>query len=63
MIRALFVASFAAVACAGAQPAPAPAPADLPPADAQQSPALVVVLTIDQLRPDYLTRWRSQFTG
>lgn len=23
----------------------------------------MVVLTIDQLRPDYLTRWRSQFTG
>ncbi|MFN8653944.1 MAG: alkaline phosphatase family protein [Gemmatimonadales bacterium] len=26
-------------------------------------PRLVVVLTIDQLRPDYLSRWESQWTG
>jgi len=26
-------------------------------------PRLVVFLTVDQLRPDYLTRWDSQFTG
>ena len=26
-------------------------------------PKLVVVITVDQLRPDYLTRWRSQLTG
>lgn len=26
-------------------------------------PALVVSLVVDQLRPDYLDRWRSQFTG
>ena len=26
-------------------------------------PRLVVVITVDQLRPDYLTRWRSQLTG
>jgi predicted AlkP superfamily pyrophosphatase or phosphodiesterase len=26
-------------------------------------PKLVVVITVDQLRPDYLTRWRNQLTG
>src|SRR5437660_212009 len=26
-------------------------------------PKLVVVITVDQLRPDYLVRWRSQLTG
>ena len=26
-------------------------------------PTLIVVLTVDQLRPDYLTRWRGQWTG
>ncbi len=26
-------------------------------------PKLVVVITVDQLRPDYLTRWKSQLTG
>lgn len=31
------------------------------PTDAK--PALLVVLTIDQLRPDYLERWDSQFRG
>jgi predicted AlkP superfamily pyrophosphatase or phosphodiesterase len=31
--------------------------------NASASPALVVVVTIDQLTPRYLERWRSQFTG
>jgi predicted AlkP superfamily pyrophosphatase or phosphodiesterase len=26
-------------------------------------PKLVVVITVDQLRPDYFSRWKSQFTG
>lgn len=26
-------------------------------------PSLVVMITVDQLRPDYLDRWRGQFTG
>ena len=30
---------------------------------AQQRPTLVVMLTVDQLRPDYLTMWEKQFTG
>lgn len=35
------------------------------PCTAQQSPKpkVVLVLTVDQLRPDYLTRWDHQFTG
>jgi arylsulfatase A-like enzyme len=33
------------------------------PIPAQERPALVVLITVDQLRPDYLTRWESQFTG
>ncbi|MFN2571427.1 MAG: alkaline phosphatase family protein [Gemmatimonadales bacterium] len=30
---------------------------------APQRPKLVVVITVDQLRPDYLVRWKSQLTG
>ncbi len=39
-----------------ASPHPRPSPA--PP-----RPRLVVVITVDQLRADYLVRWRSQLTG
>jgi arylsulfatase A-like enzyme len=35
------------------------APAPQPPA----RPKLVVVITVDQLRPDYLDRWKAQLTG
>ena len=28
-----------------------------------KGPALVVVITVDQLRPDYLSRWREQWQG
>ncbi len=31
--------------------------------NAPQPPTLVVFFTVDQLRPDYLDRWRGQFTG
>src|SRR5438045_9022795 len=34
------------------------APAPPPP-----RPKLIVVITVDQLRPDYFTRWKSQLTG
>jgi predicted AlkP superfamily pyrophosphatase or phosphodiesterase len=30
---------------------------------AAQRPTLVVMLTVDQLRPDYLSMWEKQFTG
>lgn len=33
------------------------------PARAAAPPTLVVLVTIDQLRPDYLTRWHAQLTG
>jgi hypothetical protein len=41
---------------AGLAPAPTPLAA-------QTAPTLVVQITVDQLRPDYLDRYRSQFTG
>ena len=34
-----------------------------PPRPAPPRPRLVVVITVDQLRPDYLVRWRPQLTG
>lgn len=46
-LAALFVASVALTA----------------PATAQQRPKLVVMITVDQLRPDYWERWKSQLTG
>lgn len=33
------------------------------PAAAPAKPTLVVMLTVDQLRPEYLERWRAQYTG
>src|SRR5215213_9305991 len=51
MPRRLFLA-FILAACA-AVPAAAQAPA----------PKLLVFITIDQLRPDYFTRWPGQLTG
>jgi predicted AlkP superfamily pyrophosphatase or phosphodiesterase len=37
--------------------------AGLPGGPAPVKPKLVVVITVDQLRADYLTRWRGQLTG
>jgi len=34
-----------------------------PPVPPPPRPKLVVVITVDQLRPDYFTRWKSQLTG
>jgi len=34
-----------------------------PPPPPPPRPKLVVVITVDQLRPDYLARWKSQLTG
>jgi len=39
------------------------APAVLPVAAQAAPPTLVVLITVDQLRPDYLDKWSSQFTG
>jgi hypothetical protein len=35
----------------------------LAPAAPPVQPRLILVLTVDQLRPDYLSRWRAQWTG
>lgn len=55
LLRSLPAALALAAAPLAAQPAvPAPAPA---------GPTLVVMVTVDQLRTDYLPRWESQLTG
>lgn len=55
------LATLAAAALALA-PLPSAAQSDAPPAtDAR--PTLIVFLTVDQMRPDYLTRWDHQLTG
>lgn len=56
----------ATTACSQARPA-VPAAQTPPPLAAPTPqgprPRLVVLITVDQLRPDYLERWRPQFTG
>src|SRR5262249_14702750 len=52
-MRRFFLAAFFCV-FASAQTAPAPAPA---------APKLVVAIVIDQFRYDYLTRFKSEYTG
>ena len=49
------LAATLAAAAASAQAAPRPLPA--------QAPALVVYITVDQLREDYLVKYAPQFTG
>lgn len=55
----LVAASLSLAATATAQRAPVALPA-IPEA---ARPRLVVLITVDQLRPDYLLRWDRQFTG
>jgi len=50
------LAALGAVTLATALPGAAPA-------QDGSTPTLVVFITVDQLRPDYLDRWRGQFTG
>jgi predicted AlkP superfamily pyrophosphatase or phosphodiesterase len=50
-------------ACAQRRPAPPASPAVAPALPAAGRPTLVLFLTVDQLRPDYLQRWDAQFTG
>ncbi|MDB4947716.1 MAG: type phosphodiesterase/nucleotide pyrophosphatase [Gemmatimonadetes bacterium] len=67
----LCAAAVLASAPLAAQTAP-PAPASPPAASASPTPApaappvrptLVVLITVDQMRPDYLDRWAGQLTG
>src|SRR5918992_823452 len=62
MIRSLIIAAalLGATAPVWAQPR-AGAPRPLP--DPARAPTLVVFFTVDQLRPDYFDRWRTQLTG
>lgn len=62
MIRSLIVAAAllgATVPLSAQRRAGAPRP--LP--DPARAPTLVVFFTVDQLRPDYFDRWRTQLTG
>ena len=54
------LASLLLAATAAAAPATQPAP---PPASASARPKLVLAVAIDQFRYDYLTRFRSDYTG
>ena len=62
MIRSLIIAAalLGATAPLSAQ-GRAGAPRPLP--DPARAPTLVVFFTVDQLRPDYFDRWRTQLTG
>jgi predicted AlkP superfamily pyrophosphatase or phosphodiesterase len=63
-IRSVLILGFAllAVAPISAQRRPAQGtPRPLP--DPARAPTLVVFFTVDQLRPDYFDRWRTQLTG
>lgn len=63
-LSALLFAALAVPACAQARrPSPAPPHVALPAVAADVRPTLVLFLTVDQLRPEYLERWRHQFTG
>lgn len=62
--RALRLSRAARLACAVAVSLPAPAlHAQSTGTAAPPPPTLLVQITVDQLRPDYLDRWASQFTG
>lgn len=61
---ALLATLLAIPACAQhGRPAASAATAAAAPTPVGPRPRLVVFLTVDQLRPDYLTRWNTQFTG
>ena len=56
------LATAAAAPATGAKPA-APAPVAAPAAALAPAPKLVVLITVDQMRYDYLERFASQYTG
>src|SRR5688572_345259 len=55
--------SFLFAVLAGALAAPGCVQAVQPPASSASTPTLVVFFTVDQLRPDYFSRFESQLTG
>lgn len=63
-LSALAFAAVTACAQAPAQARSAPSAAQPAlPTPQGPKPRLVLLITVDQLRPDYLTRWRAQLTG
>ena len=60
-LRARLCPRHVVTACAVSAALAAPALAQ--PTTSSAKPQLVVLLTVDQLRPDYLVRWESEFTG
>jgi predicted AlkP superfamily pyrophosphatase or phosphodiesterase len=62
----LLLASLASTACAQRPAAAAPqsgAPVAIADPGNRVRPKMVLLITVDQLRPDYLERWNAQFTG
>ena len=62
-LRPLYAALIVTMSCMPAPAVSAQGRAAAEPQAAQPRPTLVVMLTIDQLRPDYLTLYEKQFTG
>jgi len=62
-LRPLYAALIVTVSCMPAPTVSAQGRAAAEPQATQARPTLVVMLTIDQLRPDYLTLYEKQFTG
>jgi predicted AlkP superfamily pyrophosphatase or phosphodiesterase len=56
-VRSLLALAATLLAAAPIRPLAAQSAAD------RARPQLVVLITVDQLRPDYLDRWQSEFTG
>ena len=63
MIRFALIASLVSSSLAPAQQPTAPTPTAPRPADTIPAPKLIVFITVDAMRPDYLTRFENQLTG
>ncbi|HEV8449595.1 MAG TPA: alkaline phosphatase family protein [Gemmatimonadaceae bacterium] len=63
--RAPFVAGlvFLSLACAASPPTPSAAQPSVQAAQPGGPPRLIVLITVDQMRADYLDKWAGQFTG
>ncbi len=57
-----WIAAFLSLACACSPPQSSAQPS-VPAVQPSAPPKLIVLITIDQMRADYLDKWSSQFTG